>query len=185
MLSRLCIAGIACFSVICGSSIAYATCHINGYYGDGTHFLVNGRWKELQPEIFFSVPGAALGNGTPVAPYNINNSASTNERLRFRLNVDANSSAGVRMYFDSSAPLSCVDCSSVVSIPFSELSWTRASSQRGASPGDGQLNGGVQSLIYAAKKTDNVFLLQFNFANSQVYPAGTYKGTFHTRGIPE
>lgn len=171
-------------------SAVHAECRINDPFGAATHYLVNGRWHTPSPEITFKVPGSGVGNGIPVIPDSISfagNNRTLANHVRFRLAVKKKSATGARMYMDSSTPLSCTNCASTVSIPFSTISWTEgnATETKGNTPGDGQFADGVQSLIYGAQKSDNIFNLQFNFANSQVLPAGIYEGEFLTRGIPQ
>ncbi len=159
-----------------------------------THVLVNGKNKKPAPEILFKVPGAGVGDSSLVLPDTITNAgnpATLNKHVRFRLGVRDESTTGVRMYFDSSAPLNCVGCSSNVSIPFTKFSWTvgsgDANNTGGPQPSAGAFTGGEQSMIYVAESnhTLGAFNLQFNFMNDEVYPAGTYKGTFFSRGKPE
>lgn len=167
----------------------YAQCTLNGTTNQMAHFLVNGRWKD-QPEVIFKVPGASVGNGIAVSPDSVINDGNGNtlpKHLRFRLRVHRRSSTGVRMYMDSGLPLSCTTCASAVNVPFSKISWTEgtATETTGITPGNGQFNDGVQSLIYAGSNTNNIFNLQFNFANDTVLPAGVYTGEFLTRGVPQ
>lgn len=185
LLHRVGVFAGALFTSLLFTSPSHAQCTVNGNYNKGSHFLVNGRWNESYPEVTFKVPGASVGNGVAVSPDSTINAAASNDYVRFRLRVLNRSKSDVDMYMDSSIPLSCVSCASSVTFPFSKISWTQGLGSTGTTPGNGQFNSGVQNLISAAKGTDNVFNLHFNFANDTVLPAGVYTGEFQTRGIPQ
>lgn len=166
-----------------------AECRVDNSFGAATHFLVNGLINKPEPEAVFDVQGDQVGAGNLLLTTTVNNKGGNKtlaNHMRFRLRVKSSSSGGVTMYADSSAGLSCVNCAGSVSIPFSKIGWTvgSASETRGSQPASAYFNNGTQTWITGNRNTDSVFNLQFNFMNDTIYPAGTYKGTFQTRGVP-
>lgn len=168
----------------------WAACVVDQNLGNATHFLVNGLINKPVPEAVFNISSERLGDGSIIPTTTVNNpggSKTLTNHMRFRLNVKNKSRTPMAMIADSSAGLSCVDCASSVVIPFSKVSWAVGSAieTKGPQPVAAAFNAGQQTWITADPKQDSVFNLQFNFKNDAIYPAGTYKGTFLTRGVPQ
>lgn len=198
---------IFAFLLVNPVAVSYAECRIGGDFTGATHLLVNGSDDVLIPEIVFDVPENRLGDGNIVISDTVNNGGSSQtlaNHVRFRLQVarktllDLDLIDGVTLFADSSTGLSCTNCASSVTIPFSKIGWNSsiATESRGLSPTPGTFSGGTQQWLFAAKpllptlpvlpiENNNVFNLQFHFANDEIYPAGTYKGQFLTRGVPQ
>lgn len=176
--------------------ILEAECRITGDFTNAVYSLTNGVAGMAEPEVVFQLSGANLGDGNPVASGMVINSGSTlANHVRFRLNIKEKGE--VHMPAISSAPLSCINCASNTTIPFTSIGWEEGISANtlGQSPGSGQFVAGTQTWITGRKNNngtnnngnkdaDSIFHLRFNFANDQIYPAGTYKGAFFTRGEP-
>lgn len=171
------------------SNAAYAQCWLNNNDNNrANYFLVNGIINQPDPEIIFDLPGNSLGSGGWISTSRIINPGANNrpDEVRFRINTQAMPNKGplVLMAVDSSAPLSCINCASRVTIPLSKIGW-QAAGNTGNTPSDGSFNNGQQTWLAAPANTDHLFFMQFDFLNDTVYPAGTYKGEFYTQGIPQ
>lgn len=158
--------------------------------GKADYYLVNGVVNQPIPEIVFDLPGNSLGTGGRIVSTTVNNRGNSNtlaNHVRFRLTALNSSTRRILMSANSSTPLTCTTCSSSVAIPFSKIGWQEnpTNETKGSVPADGQFNNGSQTWISANPKDDSIFNLQFDFLNDTVYPAGTYTGTFHTRGTPQ
>jgi hypothetical protein len=101
--------------------------------------------------------------------------------------VSDRTSRSVAWQTDSATPLSCTNCASSVTMPFSALGWAanRAPESVGTPPANGRFNDGQQTWLVAPPNTETVVNLQFDFLNDKVYPAGVYQGEFQTIGRPQ
>lgn len=171
------------------SPVTWAYCKYNGGLSQTYHFLVNGLIHKPVPEVVFNIAGDSVGDGVSKISTTVNSaggSKTLNNHVRFRLRQSQHYSYARKIKVVSSTPLSCVTCSSNITIPFSDFTWitnTSSSEHKGNYPSAGRFNNSTQTWIsHGSGKQDSIFNLQFSFDNDVIYPAGTYQGTFQTQG---
>lgn len=166
----------------------WAACKYNGGLKNTYHFLVNGLVDKPVPEIVFNVAGSHVGLGSMISS-TVNHEGggyTIPNHVRFRLRQNKHGSKARHFYVKSALPLSCINCSSTVTIPLSKLSWLTNTSSRehkGYHPSAGSFNDTNSQVWFSTPsgKNDSIFNVQFSFDNDVIYPAGTYEGRFQTR----
>lgn len=123
--------------------------------------------------INFRVPGAKVGDGTPVAGLENNSRTATLIDARIRA-PRANSRIGI-WTVDSSQPLSCATpatCGSTT-IPMNRFRWV----SQGGEVGDGSFDGSTNQPLYSFPNSRYVYVFKtFYYANDAIVPAGRYTG---------
>jgi hypothetical protein len=172
-----------------------ADCRVDKSFGQATHFLVNGLINKPVPEVSVEVPYNEIGSGNAIAStvQHRGGNQTLADHARFRLRVKNKSSDKVDFLVDSSSTLNCTNCSSAISVPFSDFFWVegKATETKGNAPGVNRFSDSEQywftgdNITQGNKGSDSVFNLRFYFDNTEVLPAGTYEGTVKTIGRPQ
>lgn len=141
--------------------------------------------------VIFDVDGNQAGNGTPVDSTNVIAGGSGDFTVQFRMETRPPPANATGQFFgDSTQPLSCTSplTCAATTIPFTTISWTTR---------DGDMLelatafSGSDQLLH--EQTDNIFggatfglritdYVKFSFNNSELLPAGTYRGTVNFKG---
>jgi hypothetical protein len=123
----------------------------------------------------FIVPGANVGDGTPIvgAENGIPNQTSL---IDARARAPGTSTKTVFWVVDSSQPLVCstpATCGSTT-IALSKIRWTTPA---GSEIPSGQFSGAPNQALYSFQTSRYVYTYQtFYFINDEIYPAGNYAG---------
>ncbi|MGE0310315.1 MAG: hypothetical protein AB7P21_01650 [Lautropia sp.] len=123
--------------------------------------------------IHIRVPGARVGDGTPIAGLENNSRTATLVDARIRA-PRANSRIGI-WTVDSSQPLVCATpatCGSTT-IPMNRFRWI----SQGGEIGDGGFDGSTNQPLYSFPNSRYVYVFKtFFYANDAIVPAGRYTG---------
>jgi hypothetical protein len=125
--------------------------------------------------VSFTVPGANVGDGTPIAGAE-NGVANQTSLIDARARSPGATPKTVFWVVDSSQPLVCntpATCGSTT-IPLSKIRWTTPA---GSEIPSGQFTGAANQSLYSFQTSRYVYTYQtFYFANDEIYPAGNYTG---------
>ncbi len=141
--------------------------------------------------VIFDVSGNDAASNSPVVSTNPINGGVANFTVQFVMETRKPPANGVGRFFgDSSQPLSCLSPTScgTTTIPFDTISWiTRdndmmelASAFSGA--GNQLLHTQTENLLTPALGTRVTDYVEFTFSNSELRPAGTYRGRVNFTG---
>ena len=123
--------------------------------------------------INFVVPGAKVGDGTPIAGRENNSRSST--LIDARIRAPRNNSRVGLWTVDSSQPLTCATPATCgnTTIPMNRFRWV----SQGGEIGDGSFDGSANQPLYTFPNSRYVYVfLTFLYANDQIVPAGRYTG---------
>ena len=123
--------------------------------------------------IHFRVPGAKVGDGSPIAGLENQSRRSTLVDARIRA-PRAYSRIGI-WTVDSSQPLTCATPASCgnTTIPMNQFRWV----SQGGEIGDGSFDGSTNQPLYSFPNSRYVYVFKtYYYANDTIVPAGRYTG---------
>lgn len=121
----------------------------------------------------FRVPGARVGDGSPIA--GLENQSRTTSLIDARARAPVTSSRTAIWTVDSSVPLTCATPASCgnTTIPLTKFRW---SADGGEIP-DGSFDGTANQVLYTFRNSRYVYVFKtFYYINDTIVPAGRYTG---------